>query len=290
MAECDPSLIEMIAFHDYKGSVDLLQRRIDGMYAHYGERPLWLTEYSIGRWDPPNGPERPEQDAYMRESLVLLENHPAIFRYVWFHSRDGPGPWGGVKDLLVYDRYEPDITSTGEIYRDWPEGPQTGPPTEGPTQSPTTSAPTDLPTVAPTPTFEAEPGLFLLLGEPGESCSSACASSGMHCSHDALVHGATHALATTMASTVSNLGVTCSRVKTEANGKAFPQIRPDKAYCSPKNLNSNFDCDAVSTWVVLGQRLCTCVANVDVATGQSCEHSVECASGSCHIDGYCNDA
>lgn len=52
MEDCDPDLIEIIAFHDYFGDIDKLNRRIDGMYEHYGRRPLWLTEFSIGRWDP----------------------------------------------------------------------------------------------------------------------------------------------------------------------------------------------------------------------------------------------
>ena len=58
-------------------------RRADGMAAHY-ERPLWLTEFAIGRWDPPDGPTRDEQDAYMQEVLPLLEANDNIFRYVWY--------------------------------------------------------------------------------------------------------------------------------------------------------------------------------------------------------------
>jgi len=115
--ECDSSLIEVISFHDYKGDVDLLERRINGMNAHYG-RPLWLTEYSIGRWTP--SPLRSEQEDYMRASMTFLENHPAINRYVWFNSRSGHGCWGGVKDLVVWNVTRPIITTTGEIYRDWP--------------------------------------------------------------------------------------------------------------------------------------------------------------------------
>lgn len=128
--ECDPSLIEFIAFHDYKGDVDLLERRINGMTAHYN-RSLWLTEYSIGRSE--SSPLRPEQEEYLGPSLHLLENHPAIYRYVWHSSRNEPSRWGGVKDLINWNISEATITTTGEIYRDWPEGPQSMP-TASPTK------------------------------------------------------------------------------------------------------------------------------------------------------------
>eukprot|EP00581_Thalassiosira_minuscula_P006772 CAMPEP_0183706518 /NCGR_PEP_ID=MMETSP0737-20130205/3311_1 /TAXON_ID=385413 /ORGANISM="Thalassiosira miniscula, Strain CCMP1093" /LENGTH=586 /DNA_ID=CAMNT_0025933933 /DNA_START=91 /DNA_END=1848 /DNA_ORIENTATION=+ len=240
--ECDPSSVEYIAFHDYRGSVDGLRRRIDGMYAHYGNRPLWLTEYAVGRWEPPNGPLRPEQDAYLERSLTLLENHPAVFRYVWFHSRNGPGPWGGVKDLLVWDQHEPNITSTGVIYRDAPEGPS-----PAPTDSPVTPPPTGSPTV---PTYEAEPGLFLLLSEPGDSCTSACTDAGMVCSEASLRQGASYGFAASMADTVSRLGVTvtCSSVTSEKSGRHFPQVRPDNSMCAPKADNDRFGCEYVSSW------------------------------------------
>ena len=74
------------------------------MTQHYGNRQLWLTEYSIGRWEP--SPLRPEQDAYMGPSLSLLENHPTIYRYVWLDSRNPPSRWGGVKDLMVWNSSE----------------------------------------------------------------------------------------------------------------------------------------------------------------------------------------
>jgi len=152
--ECDPSKIEFIAFHDYKGNVELLEQRINGMTQHYGNRQLWLTEYSIGRWEP--SLLRPEQDAYMGPSLSLLENHPAIYRYVWFNSRNPPSRWGGVKDLMVWNSSEVILTSTGEIYRDWPEGPSPDPtaePTHSPTASPSFS-PTANPTATPTQSSE----------------------------------------------------------------------------------------------------------------------------------------
>jgi len=40
---CEPDEIKAIAFHDYRGDVAKLKRRIDGMAQIYG-RPIWLTE------------------------------------------------------------------------------------------------------------------------------------------------------------------------------------------------------------------------------------------------------
>lgn len=94
MDECDPSLIDSIAFHDYVGDPAKLERRINGMYEHYGQRKLWLTEYAIGRWNDP--PTRAEQDRYMLATLPLLESHPAIQRYLWFNSRTD---WDGNRNL-----------------------------------------------------------------------------------------------------------------------------------------------------------------------------------------------
>ena len=117
---CKPELIQYIAFHDFVGDVNKLERRINGMAKHY-KRPLWLTAYSMTRLDPT--PLRQEQDEYMKESLTMLENHPDVFRYVWVHSRNKPTQWGGEKDLLQWNVEEPTLTSTGEIYKTWPEQP-----------------------------------------------------------------------------------------------------------------------------------------------------------------------
>lgn len=90
------------------------------MYERYGQRKLWLTEYSIGRWKLPS-PSREEQDAYLKATLPLLENHPYIARYVWFSSRGGYDRWNGVKDLVLTYEHTPMLTSTGKIYKNWPE-------------------------------------------------------------------------------------------------------------------------------------------------------------------------
>jgi len=127
---CRPELIEFVALHDYVGSTAALERRINGMAEHYG-RHVWLTEFGIGRWDPPDGPTREEQDIYLEEVLPMLETNENLYRYVWFVSRQVPNPWGGTKSLLPYDLTENDPgrdtpTSTGVIYMNGPEGPNAG--------------------------------------------------------------------------------------------------------------------------------------------------------------------
>jgi len=125
--ECDPDLIKYIAFHDYVGNTKKLERRINGMTPHYGGRKLWITEFGIGRWDPPNGPDRDEQDAYMEEVLPMLEANENVYRYAWFTSRQvGEQSWGGTKSLLPYNLTKDDPgcntpTSTGRIYQHTPE-------------------------------------------------------------------------------------------------------------------------------------------------------------------------
>jgi len=270
VADCDPSLIEYVAFHDYKGDVDLLERRINGMAAHYG-RPLWLTEYSIGRWMP--SPLRPEQDAYMKESLTLLENHPDIYRYVWFNSRSDPSQWGGVKDLVAWNSSEPILTSTGEIYKTWPEGPS--------------PSPTAAPTPSPEPIYEPadHPGLYLILSDAGESCTSACSRSSMTCTEIALAAAEPYGLTSTIEQTAQQLGIICSKNNGERTGIAFPQIRPDKDLCYGKTAGTNYNCDASSTWNIAGQRICSCIASG--LSGDSCTNSYQCVSGECNGSGIC---
>jgi len=129
--ECEPDLIKYIAFHDYqrndeKLTRDKLEAKINNIVRHYG-RKLWLTEFSGGRLGATsyNGwgvraPTRDEQDAYMKEALPMLDNHPDVFRYVWFNSRSNPDGHFGPNNLLVAGEADPTPTSTGEIYRDWP--------------------------------------------------------------------------------------------------------------------------------------------------------------------------
>jgi len=141
LASCKPELIEVIAFHDYIGDPQKMKQRIDGMYQHYGQRKLWLTEYSIGRWNP-GWPSREEHNAYMKATLPLLESHPAIERYVWFNSRAGSSRWLGHSDMIETYSQDSVITSTGEIYKTWPEGAANQSPGDGtgiidsPTDSP----------------------------------------------------------------------------------------------------------------------------------------------------------
>jgi len=124
--DCDPDLIKYIAFHDYVGNTDKLEKRINGIASHYG-RKSWLTELGLGRWDPPTGPDRDEQNAYMTEVLPMLEANENMYRYAWFTARQvGDQSWGGTKSLLPWNLTADDPgcntpTSTGEIYMTAPE-------------------------------------------------------------------------------------------------------------------------------------------------------------------------
>lgn len=132
VSECDPTLIKVIAYHDFKGDAARLEGRINGIWERYN-RPIWVTEHAVGRWEP--SPLRPEQEAYMKTSLPLLESHPAVQRYVWHFSRGLPTRWGGVGNLLDWNTTDPTLTSTGEIYAAWPEGDNNTPlPTSPPTE------------------------------------------------------------------------------------------------------------------------------------------------------------
>lgn len=147
VTDCDPDLIKVIAFHDYIGNATRLVRRINGMRERYG-RPLWLTEFSIGRWNP--SPTREEHDLYVEEALPILDSHPSIQRYVWFNSRTGYSQWLGYSDLLVTDDPAPTLTSTGFLYAKLPELTPTETPSSAPSESPSFS-PSNAPTVSAAP-------------------------------------------------------------------------------------------------------------------------------------------
>ena len=75
-----------IAFHDYIGDAQALMKRCTGMTKIYGGRKLWLTEFGIGRNDPPYGPSRDEQNTYLKIVQPMLEAHPNVMRYNWYHN------------------------------------------------------------------------------------------------------------------------------------------------------------------------------------------------------------
>ena len=112
---CDVSLIKYIAFHDYVGNATALKQRVEGAYKFYG-RKIWLTEFALGKWTQPLGPERSVQDAYMAEALNVLDESEAVFRYAWFTARNKPTPLVGRSSLLSYNTTDLTPTSTGQIY------------------------------------------------------------------------------------------------------------------------------------------------------------------------------
>merc|ERR1712070_289651 len=112
--DCDPSLIKYIGMHDYHGSVDGLQKKVDGAAALYG-RKVWLTEIAITLYGKP--PSMDEQSAYMEDLLPYLDTSENVFRYAWFSARNAPNDQNGGSNLLATDG-SATVTSIGKIYRD----------------------------------------------------------------------------------------------------------------------------------------------------------------------------
>jgi len=112
--DCDPSLIEYIGMHDYHGSVEALQRKVDGAANRYG-RKVWLTEIAITLWGNP--PDMAAQSAYMEDLLPYLDTSENVFRYAWFSARNAPNEQNGGSNLLATDG-SATVTSIGKIYRD----------------------------------------------------------------------------------------------------------------------------------------------------------------------------
>jgi len=151
VAECDPSLIKHVAFHDYRMDNPGMERRINGVYQRYGNRPIWLTEYAMG-YQYSSTPTIAEQEKFMKDTLTMLENHPAIYRYVWFTARAPYSGWLGQHTLLVQDNPTPTLTRLGEIYKTWPEADSSpGLPEDLPGAEPPVKPPTKPPTKRPTP-------------------------------------------------------------------------------------------------------------------------------------------
>jgi len=110
VAECDPSLIKYLAFHDYHGHAGNIIYKAEEALRKYG-RKVWLTEFAVGY-----GKGRAAQDKFMRQTLPLLEASDAVARYAWFSSRNTPTSWVGESSLLRYDGDSLELESTGKIY------------------------------------------------------------------------------------------------------------------------------------------------------------------------------
>jgi len=110
---CENSSIKYIAMHDYEGDLAKLKRRIEGAANRY-KRQIWLTEF--GHLVYGNPPTRSEEDAYLKEALPFLDQHPDVFRYAWFTARNKPNNMNGGSNLLPYDSDSVNPTSTGQVY------------------------------------------------------------------------------------------------------------------------------------------------------------------------------
>lgn len=114
---CDPSQIKYIAMHDYTGDAQLMMQRIEGASKYYG-RKIWLTEYGIIQTGRCQGrtPDEERHEAYMKETIPLLDNSPAVYRYAWFAGRQTPNVCAGSSGLLPYDSLDTTPTKLGHIY------------------------------------------------------------------------------------------------------------------------------------------------------------------------------
>ena len=111
VAECDPSLIKYLAFHDYHGHAGNIIRKAELAVQRYGGRKVWITEFAVGY-----GKNRTEQDKFMRVALPMLEASNAIHRYAWFSSWNKPSSWVAESSLLPFDTNSTQLESTGRIY------------------------------------------------------------------------------------------------------------------------------------------------------------------------------
>merc|ERR1712048_157714 len=113
VAECDPSSIEYIAFHDYSGSLSTIMNRIEGASKRYGNRKIWVTEFANGGWSG-TGDCRESNDYFLAEVIPALEASDFVDRYAWYAARN-VGPTSNLfRDTDTKTSME--LTSTGKMY------------------------------------------------------------------------------------------------------------------------------------------------------------------------------
>jgi hypothetical protein len=112
-AACPGCQVDYIAMHWYACTASALTSYVQQFESTWTQ-PLWLTEFACTDGSGNAQPE-PQQEAYMKTVLPLLEADPRVFRYAWFTGRStGGSPW----DLLGADGT---LTPLGQIYVDYPE-------------------------------------------------------------------------------------------------------------------------------------------------------------------------
>jgi len=84
---CPGCKVDYIAIHSYAPSSAALSSYLDKFRKY--NKPLWITEFAP--WDPPK-PDFEGVVKYMKETIPILENDPAVYRYSWFATRVGINP------------------------------------------------------------------------------------------------------------------------------------------------------------------------------------------------------
>jgi len=104
--------------------------------------------------------------------------------------------------------------------------------------------------------MEMEEGQYILLAGESESCTNACSSSGLTCSHESLQAAAAYGTKSAIEATVSAIGGDCGLVTGERDGKPYPLIDA-RDRCFP-STGKYYDCDFISTMSQPGRRICGC--------------------------------
>ncbi len=110
-AACPGCQVDYIAAHWYACSASALTSYLQTYESKYTQ-PIWLTEFACLDG---NATTEPDEEAYMKVALPLLEADPRVARYAWFTGRSTNNP---TVALLGDDGA---LTPLGQIYVNAPE-------------------------------------------------------------------------------------------------------------------------------------------------------------------------
>ena len=63
-------------------------QNVENIYNRYGKKPLWITEFAIGRWDPPLGPTRDEEDTLLKAVIFVYLHTLLRMRSIYLESEN----------------------------------------------------------------------------------------------------------------------------------------------------------------------------------------------------------
>jgi len=107
---------------------------------------------------------------------------------------------------------------------------------------------------------EVEPGLFLLISDPGQNCLDACAKKNLICTHESLAAAdASYGSGSALGEAVAAAGGVCKSVREDRMGTPTPVI-DGRGWCFGKMEGSPYNCNLASKMKGPGRRLCSCFA------------------------------